>query len=655
MEHTITALVTTQLSKLTDIWEKMGLDRDALAVRNETVVKVVEKELQAMIDEEEKWMARIIKDIESHMKERARLAKELEVTVQDPDEGLALIRLEHILRTEANSLKSKKEERMAVVRELKREDEAICRAVDEDPHYVSESVVPTTSQLEALKRHIATTKALKNKRLGEFAETKLLIIQLLETLEMEPEGSFERTVVCEDDSSVILSADTISRVRTTLARLEEQQEANRKRADMYRDRIEAIVAKLNKGQEEHIDPEIQHLQGHSPAELRELKKKVDELEVLKTEKIGQFIHATRMELVDFWDKCYYSQEERDKFDPFYTDDFTEELLEKHESEVEAIRTYFVENEALFARITKRQTLWRRMIELEEAQKDPNRLKKAKGTQLLDEERDKKRINKQLPKLDEELRAEMERFEEENDAPFLVGGVPYVDFIEAQVRNHEAHLVEERTAKKVAKKEENVHATIYGTATPAKSQKRKAGTAASSATPYNESKRARGAGTTTLGVTSGTLTRSQIRSPAFRNKSKVAAANVTKSGRRPGAAGQRRVLGDKNDSVIRGNNTPAAFNPTLTSIDSVSFFKDMPRTALTSTFNFTPESKKATRAQQLQNTPGSCKRMGKAAAPPSTSSSSTMFKTPSSRIKTPANRGGGKMASLRSGRHIPFIL
>ena len=49
----------------------------------------------------------------------------------------------------------------------------------------------------------------------------------------------------------------------------------------------------------------------------------------------------------------YSQEERDKFDPFYTDDFTEELLEKHESEVEAIKTYFVENEALFARITKR--------------------------------------------------------------------------------------------------------------------------------------------------------------------------------------------------------------------------------------------------------------------------------------------------------------
>ena len=51
------------------------------------------------------------------------------------------------------------------------------RSVDEEPHYVSETVVPTTSQLEALKRHIAATKALKIKRLGEFTETKLLIIQ----------------------------------------------------------------------------------------------------------------------------------------------------------------------------------------------------------------------------------------------------------------------------------------------------------------------------------------------------------------------------------------------------------------------------------------------------------------------------------------------
>lgn len=48
---------------------------------------------------------------------------------------------------------------------------------------------------------------------------------------------------------------------------------------------------------------------------------------------------------------------------------------------------------------------------------------------------------------------MDRFEEANGAPFLVGGVPYVDFIEAQVNEHEAHMIQERTAKAQAKKQE----------------------------------------------------------------------------------------------------------------------------------------------------------------------------------------------------------
>ena len=48
---------------------------------------------------------------------------------------------------------------------------------------------------------------------------------------------------------------------------------------------------------------------------------------------------------------------------------------------------------------------------------------------------------------------MDRFEDANGAPFLVGGVPYVDFVEAQVHEHESHQIQERTAKAQAKKQE----------------------------------------------------------------------------------------------------------------------------------------------------------------------------------------------------------
>ena len=44
-------------------------------------------------------------------------------------------------------------------------------------------------------------------------------------------------------------------------------------------------------------------------------------------------------------------------------------------------------------MSERQKLWKEMLDLEERQKDPQRLLKAKGPQLLLEEKAKKRINK----------------------------------------------------------------------------------------------------------------------------------------------------------------------------------------------------------------------------------------------------------------------
>lgn len=115
--------------------------------------------------------------------------------------------------------------------------------------------------------------------------------------------------------------------------------------------------------------------------------------MLKSEKIEQFVQATRAELVSLWDLCYYSQSQRDKFFPFYSIDYTESLLEQHEKEVEAIKEYFEQNEEMFKKVAKRQELWRTMLELENKKKDPEHLLKAKGKDLLIEERDRKRVNK----------------------------------------------------------------------------------------------------------------------------------------------------------------------------------------------------------------------------------------------------------------------
>ncbi len=80
-----------------------------------------------------------------------------------------------------------------------------------------------------IKRHLQTSSAqsLKSKRQGKFGEAKLFILQLLEQLEKEPENSFERNVMCEDDAAFILSADNLDRVETYLNRLAAEAEENK--------------------------------------------------------------------------------------------------------------------------------------------------------------------------------------------------------------------------------------------------------------------------------------------------------------------------------------------------------------------------------------------------------------------------------------------
>jgi Microtubule associated protein (MAP65/ASE1 family) len=51
-----------------------------------------------------------------------------------------------------------------------------------------------------------------------------------------------------------------------------------------------------------------------------------------------------------WDKCYYGDAQRLQFKPFYSDDFSEKLLDEHEAELEKIKKHFNENSHLFAMV-----------------------------------------------------------------------------------------------------------------------------------------------------------------------------------------------------------------------------------------------------------------------------------------------------------------
>jgi protein regulator of cytokinesis 1 len=76
-----------------------------------------------------------------------------------------------------------------------------------------------------------------------------------------------------------------------------------------------------------------------------------ELEVLKLQHLEVFVVKIRQELKTWWDNCYYGAAQRQQFKPFYSDDFSEALLDQHERELDKIKKHYNENSHLFAMVT----------------------------------------------------------------------------------------------------------------------------------------------------------------------------------------------------------------------------------------------------------------------------------------------------------------
>merc|ERR1712226_1101742 len=141
--------------------------------------------------------------------------------------------------------------------------------------------------------------------------------------------------------------------------------------------------------------------------------------------------------------------------------FTEELLEEHEVEVAKIKMYLQDNNEIFNKVSQRQEIWSRFMELERRAKDPSRLLNSRGTSLLMEEKERNKINKALPKVEKELEQLVANWETVHRTKFLLSGVCLKDFIDAQKENHLIQLEVEKLARERQKKKNIKQETRYG--------------------------------------------------------------------------------------------------------------------------------------------------------------------------------------------------
>ena len=203
--------------------------------------------------------------------------------------------------------------------------------------------------------------------------------------------SFLREIACEETEVFILSTANLERVRGVLTILDRDFQNNQRTALNSIEKIENLYERLKLNQAEKYQflsmnqvrilkllflqcdvTVLCSLQGNGRSVLRALQLEVDRLEEIKKENIEQFIINLRNELHGLWEQCFYSSEQINAFAPLHSIDFSETLLELHEAEVERLKGHYEENKELFTKVSQRQEVWSKFMELEKRAKDPTR-------------------------------------------------------------------------------------------------------------------------------------------------------------------------------------------------------------------------------------------------------------------------------------------
>ena len=230
-----------------------------------------------------------------------------------------------------------------------------------------------------------------------------------------------------------LHSDDLARLKTKRDKLVEDKRAREKRIKDLRTQIEQLYERLavNEAEQKQF---FSANRGCGMRTINEFEDELGRLNELKRQNLGLFVEETRIRLQELWDSLYFSEEEMLEFTPAFSDVYSDALLSAHESEIERLTALKDQRAPVLAMIDEHRSLVSEREELAASSQDASRLIAKKGerrdpTRLLREEKMRKRIQRELPKVEARLKKTLIDWEDEYGRPFLVLGRSYLDEIE----------------------------------------------------------------------------------------------------------------------------------------------------------------------------------------------------------------------------------
>ncbi|KAI6710174.1 hypothetical protein JHW43_007306 [Diplocarpon mali] len=306
-------------------------------------------------------------------------------------------------------------------------DASIPPTFDLSSTYVTALDDEFTRVYEEYNRRVATVKALSEHIIQLWAE--------LGTPQAQTDGAIVKFYRDSPEQLGLHEID-IARLRSKRDKLSEEKKSREKRLKDLKATVEGLWDRL--GVEEHERKKFCNSnRGCGVRQINEFEDELSRLNELKRQNLHLFVEDARYKLQELWDGLYFSEEEMLEFTPAFSDVYSDALLEAHEQEIERLEALKEQRAPTLALIDQHRSLVKDRDDLQASSQDASRLlgrgqkgEKRDPTRLLREEKMRKRIAKDLPKVALTLRKVLERWEDEYGRPFLVHGERYLDELEA---------------------------------------------------------------------------------------------------------------------------------------------------------------------------------------------------------------------------------
>ncbi|KAI9683144.1 MAG: hypothetical protein M1829_005935 [Trizodia sp. TS-e1964] len=295
------------------------------------------------------------------------------------------------------------------------------------PSYVNALDNEFTRVYEEYTRRVLVVKATAEEIIKLWAE--------LGTPQVQTDGMIVKNYR-DSPEQLGLHEEDLSRLKAKRDKLVEEKRGRERRLKELKVTVEGLWDRLGVEEAER-KRFLAGNRGYGLRAINEFEDELGRLNELKRQNLHLFVEDARYKLQELWDGLYFSEEEMLEFTPAFSDVYSDALLSAHEAEISRLEALQEERAPTLRLIDKHRSLIRDRDDLAASSQDASRLmsKGQKGekrdpTRLLREEKMRKRIAKELPKVTVDLTKTLEKWEDDYGRPFLVHGERYLDELAA---------------------------------------------------------------------------------------------------------------------------------------------------------------------------------------------------------------------------------